>query len=325
MLDILRKHATSWIIKAMLGAIIVSFALFFGYSAVRKSAGKGNMAKAAAVVDGVPVPTNVFGYFFNANYERLKESMAKDKPVPDFVEQMAKSYAFEQAVSRQVALNEANKLGVVIPDVMLASAIKDMQVGMNGGEFDPLFYKQRFLPHFKNKFGLDYEQFMRENLSLDALRDIFVDVDKSEVLTDSPDKTLWTFEVVEFESKDKDKAEKITSESPKNWGDFAKSNGGKVTTVGPITVLEHSKFPFANVPFDDLIKIFSLSDSSPVLEKVIENAGKFYDVRLVSVKKDAKEKLSPPDSENFYAAWMMRLFSNAKIKNMIEEPKPSAN
>lgn len=180
MLDQLRRHASSWIIKVVLGAIILTFVLFFGYSAQQgdfMNGGQGVVAR----VNKTPITENLYELFYDQNYDRAVASF-KDTPVPDVVRQMVRQQTLRQLIFRTVSLEEAARLGVVASDQKLADEIVLNQRNERG-EFDPVAYRHQFLPSFQQRFHVSYEDLVREDLTLQAFRSLFTNVKLDEQTT----------------------------------------------------------------------------------------------------------------------------------------------
>lgn len=334
MLDILRRHASSWAIKVPIAAIIISFAFFFGYSAMRRQ-GKGASEKIVARVNDRPVSAAEFEYYLDRNYEGLRQSF-KDKDIPDFIAEMAKSTTMQQMVTREMMLQQTEDLGIFIPDNELADVIKEIQTQMQGGQFDPLFYRQRFLPHFKNRYGLDYEKFVKQELGMESFRNIFNGIDQTPILDDAnaggAGNETWTFEMVELEPakmveektvKNEDEAkalaEEIVKTSPSKWKGKLKNSKLEAKKIGPIGIAQRKQLAESNLPFEKMISIFKLTEENPVIDKPIEDQGKLYVVRLIEKSKTNEEIKPQTDADSFFRMWMSKLLAKAKIESYLDK------
>jgi hypothetical protein len=333
MLDVLRKHASSWIIKFLLGAIVISFIFFFGYSSMRSSmSGKG--PDAVATVNGRPISAAEYKFVLANNYDSLKSTF-KDQPVPEFVQQMARSQTMRQLVTRELALQLAENLGVVVPDAELADTIKQSPYAQRDGTFDPAYYKNQFLPYFKQRFDLDYETFLRQDITLEMLESIFKSVDVGEmesVGSKEKEKTYsWTFESVTIDPAELLKKGKIASadealsaaellitSDPVKWQGLASPLGASPVKRGPLSLRERTTLLGGQGTLDDMLEIFSLTPEKPVIKKPFERAGKIYVVRLVERKEvDAGSPFWP--GRDFFRSWMSKLSEEAKVVSFMKE------
>ena len=338
MLDIMRKHASSWLIKVILGAIIITFIFFFGYSSYRKGSRGGRVGaegRVAAEVNGVPVSASEFDFFFSRNLEQVKAQF-EGKEIPPFVRQIAESSTMRQIVGREVMLQQADSLGLVVPDEMLADTIRDVQAAQAGGEFDPIAYRHEFLPYFRNRFGMDYEEFVRQDLRIGALQELFKGIEAAPhgSAEGAPASTTWTFEAVAIDPKAlveskavlseadaPDFAQKLAAAEPRSWQKILGPAKLEAKKVGPVRISERAKLLGGSGTMADYEAIFSLTEEAPV-SKPIEAGGQIHVVKLVeriqSVPKDEPAALSG----SFFDQWMGKVLAKAKVHDyMAKEQK----
>ncbi|MFA4875090.1 MAG: SurA N-terminal domain-containing protein [bacterium] len=338
MLDVLRKHASSWLIKLILGAIVISFVFFFGYSSMRKTSRTGKIGDVSAVasVNGSPIPTPEYQFFLDRNYERLRASF-QGKEMPEFGRKMAESATMQQMVGRELAQQEADAMGIVIPDAELADAIRSTPAAQKDGEFDPIHYKHEFLPYFRNRFGLDYERLILQDLRSQALESTFQNVDRDiakKELEAQTDNGSWTFEVVVFDPKAMTEsgavkspeeatqaAQMLISADPRSWKGMLTPLKLAAKKVGPISVRERAGILEGQGTFEDYKNIFMLTKEHPVIGKPIERSGKFYVVHLVEMVKPGKASAGPWPGSEFFRAWMMKMAEKAKVVSYLKEEK----
>lgn len=328
MLDIMRKHASSWFTRIVFGIIIVVFIFFFGYSSMRKGMRGGRMGgtgEKVAVVNGVPISSSEFNFFYDRNLDRIKSSF-EGKEIPEFAKKFAQSNTLEQIIGRELALSEADLLGIDVSDEELAATIEANQARGANGEFDPITYRHNFLPYFKNRFGLDYEQFVKQDLRLGALTDTFEGVDKDfDKDLAAPGDAKWTFEVVTLDpnkTKDaKEVAERLIKVKPGEWKNVLKKSEVESKKTGPITLAERRTLIDGNGSIEDYAKIFSLTDKRPVLEESLERAGKIYVIRVAEFKAASDKETRPQMRGDFLSSWLAVLRSQAKIKSFIDKEK----
>jgi len=239
----------------------------------------------------------------------------------------------QQVVAREIMLQETNDLGIVVPDNEIADIIKDVQTRMQGGQFDLAFYRQRFLPHFKNRYGLDYEKFVKQDLRLESFQNLFDEVDKAPLL--SPESELaqndtWIFETIEIEPnklveekiiENKDNAEAIAVEiiniPPKKWKRKLAELKLESQKTGAITISERGKLAGGKLPFDKLKAIFKLTKDNPVLDKPIKHEDRLYIVRLVEISKGKDKAEKPTGTDPFFRMWMSKLLAKAKVESYV--------
>lgn len=335
MLDILRKHASSWLIKVILGAIVVSFVFFFGYNSMRKASriGRaGGSGDAVITVNGIPVSGSEYEFLLDRTTERLRQTFKGDQ-MPEFVRKMAETTTLQQLVSRELMLGLADELKLTIPDVELADAIRNSPVTRQGGEFDPIFYRHEFLPYFKNRFGLDFESFLLQDLKLGALESTFAKIDD----LPPPDKALedsatWTFEAVVIDPKAlveaqlmkapdeaSSLAKMLIAADPKSWRSMLTAMKISPKKVGPIKIRERATLIDGQATSEDYGRLFALTMDKPVLSEPIERGGKFYVVRLIAAVPPGKDAAPEWPTTDFFRAWMGKSAEKAKIISHLQQ------
>jgi len=176
MLDIMRKHASSWGIKVLLGMIIVSFVLFFGYRQISRSRAPttrgGKNQQAVAFVNHMAVPASEYRFYFDQAAERLRGQF-EGKQIPEFMQGILEKSTMSRLVQRELLLQIADKLGIQVTDQELASVIRKSQIAQRG-EFDQTFYTTQYLPYFKNRFGIDFEDMLRNDIRAEKVQLLFV-------------------------------------------------------------------------------------------------------------------------------------------------------
>ena len=331
MLDILRKHARSWLIKLILAAIIISFAFFFGYSRMTRTKGAIKAAvpgggEVVAVVNGVEISDTEFRFFFDRNFERLKSSFKGDS-MPESIRKLAESMTLQQLIQRELMLQTASEVGIKISDEQLASTIRKNPELIKDGEFDPIFYRHQFMPYFENHFGINYEEFVRQDLALQALETMFAGMENTTPA--EKEKTVWTFDVVSLNPKklvedkvvgNEEEAKKLADSfisRPKEWKQLSKKSHAEIKTVGPITIAERGKLLGGSGTFEDFQKIFALNESQPVAS--IEHGDNVFAIRFV-------QKTTPPaiatqeqeHGQNFLGTWLQHKITTAKIQTYLK-------
>ncbi|MFH1874915.1 MAG: SurA N-terminal domain-containing protein [Pseudomonadota bacterium] len=336
MLDLMRKHATSWMIKLILGAIIISFAFFFGYSQYDgNSEGTVSKGDIVARVNGHPISGEQFEFFYAQNLDRLKQAFA-DQELNENVRNFAQSMTLQQIIRRDFLLNAAKQAGIKISDEQLASVIRKNIETINNGKFDPIFYKHQYLPYYQNRFGINYEDIIRQDLSISTLEQLFKNLPYLEVKLDEQIKTImWTFKIVEIEAENKSTS--ITSEEVQNellgeqkaqsfinapiesWEALANIDKAVVQKIGPISLAEKNKVLQGLGTFENYKTIFSLNQNSPVLKQPIKHGDKIFVIGLIEQKEVSKEnEKNNTDSTNitsdFLNLWLQQEMSEAEVE-----------
>jgi len=163
MLTQMRENVGSWIIKLLLGAIVVVFILW-GVGPDQK-----NPNAIVATVDGQPI-----GYMeFSRTYQNLLENVRRqfgDRVNEEMINALnLKEQAVNQLVDRRVILNAADKMGFEVADEELAMSIAAIPAFQSESGFNTAAYQQVL-----SRMGLTPEAFetlQREDLLIQKVND----------------------------------------------------------------------------------------------------------------------------------------------------------
>jgi len=162
MLSLLRKNAGSWMIKVLLGAIVVVF-VFWGVGSFRE-----RERSKVATVNGKLITFNEY----NETYKNLLE-MFRQRFGNELNEEMLKmlqlkKQALNQVIDKRLLLDEAERLNFRVSENELSSAIMKISAFHRAGKFDDRNY-QRVL----NRNNLTPEKFeagQKDSMLADKLR-----------------------------------------------------------------------------------------------------------------------------------------------------------
>ncbi len=184
MLDLMRRHASSWIIKIALGGIILVFIFFFGWG------GPGNKDHDYAA----KVNDQVIGYdhFYNTYQTEVEKIRLRfrDAMPPDLLERLnLKKNVLDRMIDQQILIQEAGKLGLFVNESDVKNEILSDPTFQRNGAFDPEIYKM-YLSSVKLNPDT-YEQTMKQELLAEQVSKLITD----SVKTDPKElKTLWHFQ-----------------------------------------------------------------------------------------------------------------------------------
>jgi len=211
MLDLMRKKAASWVIKVLLGAIILTFMFFFGYSQL-SSPSMGNEPLAARVGDEGITQKSYYAAI-NQSLEQIKGGM-KDTEINESILSMIQGNVLNQLINQKVRAHFASMMGFDIPPEILATEIKKNPNLNKNGYFDIEFYRKSFRPYFQREYGVDFEKILKDEILLDQLQNtinngLFMSPVESQWLNEHPKKTI-NLEKVEIPPKSLAKFIEIT-------------------------------------------------------------------------------------------------------------------
>ena len=162
MLHLMRKYATTWMIKLILSAIVVVF-VFWGVGSWKQQ-----RASRVAVVNGEPISVDEYKAAYNDILENLKQSFGNQ-----LSEEVLKAFqisrqAMERVINQKLLIQEANRLNLRVTDKELANNIRNIGVFQNAGIFDADRYRRiliasRLTPE-------SFEEIQRVSMLTDKLR-----------------------------------------------------------------------------------------------------------------------------------------------------------
>ncbi len=167
MLDILRKNAQSWGVKVLLGLIAIVFAFFFGSSSLQQATGDPTVA---ATVNGTPIPSTMLNGMVKLQMEN--NPMWKQLP-QEFVKNQLRSSVIQNLIQGRILIDESHKLGFRPLEAEVGNTIKENPTLAKDNKFDLAFYKERFRPFFKQAYGVDYEEWIRQGISQNRIQEFF--------------------------------------------------------------------------------------------------------------------------------------------------------
>ncbi len=166
MLDQLRKHASSWMVKTVLALIILTFVFFFGYS--KYSSQFSNQQRYVASVGGVGIGRRRYEAAYQSALNHMKDSFKGE--IPAGFQDLLKQNVKDQLITREIMIQYAYQLGLSVSEEELARAIQSDKNLFPDGGFDFRAYQEIFLPHYRQKSGEDFEEVMKRELLIEKLQ-----------------------------------------------------------------------------------------------------------------------------------------------------------
>lgn len=139
MLDNMRQHAQSWVIKAIFGVIILVFIFYYGVSSFQGRHGTGIVA----MVGDTPI---LVKDFLSAYEDTVREAQAQNPSLTaeDLDKHGLKTQVLQQLVGRTLVLNQAEQMGVAVSQTELQAEIGRIPAFQNPqGQFDLELYTQK--------------------------------------------------------------------------------------------------------------------------------------------------------------------------------------
>lgn len=162
MLSLMRKHATSWLIKILLGAIVIVF-VFWGVGSFRS-----RKASLIASVNGDIIGAEEYNTTYNALLEQMRQNFGNN-----LNEEMVKmlrlnQQALDQLIDQTLMIQEAAKLKLRVTDEEVIDSITGLAAFQANGQFDRRLY-QRIL-EFNRLTPEGFEKMQRNMLLTGKLR-----------------------------------------------------------------------------------------------------------------------------------------------------------
>jgi len=136
MLDLMRKHAGTWLIKVILGVIIIVFT-FWGVGSYKLS--QGNRV---AVVNGTTITVDQYREAYNRIMEQLRQRFGNSLN-DDMIKMFnIEKQALDSVIDQALLLDEAERLHFRVTDEELSAAIRDTPSFQIDGRFDSRRYRR---------------------------------------------------------------------------------------------------------------------------------------------------------------------------------------
>jgi peptidyl-prolyl cis-trans isomerase D len=162
MLDLMRKNAGTWMVKFILGVIIIVFT-FWGVGSWR--AQRGNRV---AMVNDKPVTLAEYRSAYNNLMDQFRQRLGTTLNEDLLKALRIDQQAMDQVINQKLLLQEAARCGLRVSDSELARSVRGMAVFKTDGTFDTRRYKailsrNRMTPE-------EFELGQRESLLIEKLR-----------------------------------------------------------------------------------------------------------------------------------------------------------
>jgi peptidyl-prolyl cis-trans isomerase D len=135
MLNVMRKHAGSWMIKVILFAIVIVF-VFWGVGSFRS-----RNASKVATINGEVISVTEYRQAYNNLLDRYRQQFGTSLNDQMIEMLQLKKQTLNQLIDRTVLLQEAKKLGLRVTDAEVAESIRKTPIFQNSGKFDNRRYR----------------------------------------------------------------------------------------------------------------------------------------------------------------------------------------
>lgn len=185
MLDLMRRHSRSWLIKVLLGTIIVVFVFFYGWGFMERKAGL------IASINGSDISLKSYEEYYRNLLENFR-NRGNENPSEEILRDLRK-VAFDNMVQRILVLQEAEQLNLSVTLDEIKDHVRRLPEFQRNGQFDRSLYLRilklsRISP---NEFEMD----QKNQILISKVQNLIMDnvkVSDQEVL----DHYLWSNEKV---------------------------------------------------------------------------------------------------------------------------------
>jgi peptidyl-prolyl cis-trans isomerase D len=136
MLELMRKHAKSWMMKVILGLIIVVFIFYFGST----SGDRG--AEAIVKINGKTISYADFHKKYSNLYDTYRQYFGGNLP-EEFLKKLdLKQQTLDSLINEVIIVNKATELGITADDDEVRNSIMQYPAFQRDGAFDERLYQQ---------------------------------------------------------------------------------------------------------------------------------------------------------------------------------------
>ena len=136
MLDIMRRHARNWLMKLILGIIIVVFVFYFG------SMGGRQRAERIAIIDGKPIVYADFQREYQSLIDVYRQRFGQNLTEEVLKGLNLKRQALDNLVNQAVIMKKAEEMNIRVTDDDVKAAILSYPAFQRNGVFDQRIYEQ---------------------------------------------------------------------------------------------------------------------------------------------------------------------------------------
>jgi peptidyl-prolyl cis-trans isomerase D len=182
MLNLIRQHADSWLIKTILWLIIFAFlgTIFYSWGMGGSTGSRGGVI---ATVEGVDIQYSEYDQTFN-NIVNFYREQFKSQFSEDLIQRLdLKTQALDALIKRKLLLLESDNLKIKVSDEELIDHIQSFPAFQKDKAFNKSFYTNYL--KFNRLSPQDFEEGQRETLVIQKLEKLITGntlVSKSEVL-----------------------------------------------------------------------------------------------------------------------------------------------
>ena len=163
MLSLMRKHAGSWMIKVILGAIVVVFVLWGVGSWTSQRSGR------VATVNGETITVEEYRLTYKRLIEQVRQNFGRSLNEELLKNLNLEKQAIDQLVNKLLMRQQAADLNLRVSDEDLSLSIRSINAFQTAGVFDPRRYQRVLNSNNLSPEGFEIDQ--KDALLIDKLND----------------------------------------------------------------------------------------------------------------------------------------------------------
>ena len=164
MLNLMRKHAGSWMIKVLLGGIAITFIFWGGYQATSRRSGR------VATVNGETITAEEYRLTYKRLLEQVQQRFGNNLDEEMIKNLQLPKQAVDQLVDQMLMRQAAGELDLRVSDENLSRSIKSIGAFQTAGVFDPRRYK--LVLDRNNLSPESFEVSQRDSLLIEKLNNL---------------------------------------------------------------------------------------------------------------------------------------------------------
>ena len=166
MLNLIRQHADSWMVKTILWLIIFAFVgtIFYSWGMGGSSGSRGGVV---ATVEGMEIQSSEYDKTFN-NLVNFYRDQFKGQFSEDLVQRLdLKTQALDALIQKKLLLMESGNMNIRVSDEELIDHIQSFPAFQKDNKFNKTYYDNYL--QFNRLSPLDFEEGQRESLTIQKL------------------------------------------------------------------------------------------------------------------------------------------------------------
>lgn len=158
MLDLMRKHARNWLMKVLLGIIIIVFIFYFG------SIGGKQQAETVAVVDGKAIAHADVAKEYQNLIQFYRQQLGAALDEEALARLNLKQLALDNLIRQAIVSQKARDMHLTVSDEEVRASILALPAFQRGGAFDEKIYQQAL--RYSKTTPEDFEQMQKHALTV---------------------------------------------------------------------------------------------------------------------------------------------------------------